>query len=238
MINKILNKKDKTIYNTFLSGSYQRHNVARLMHLDSLGLDLKNKSVLEFGAGIGDHTYYYLIKGCNVTSTDAREELIETISNRFSNATKVLDVEKDIAKINNLEFHDIIHCYGLLYHISNPDSFLRTLKGKCNLLLLETCVSHDYRKDDAYIVAENKDSPTQAMSGNGCRPTRSWIIDIIREIFPYVYLPIHQPNHEEFPKDWTTEIEDRSKPIRAIFIGSTNRLNSELLTEDLIKIYE
>ena len=44
----------------FLSKHYQMHNVARLSHLESLGLPINGKSVMEFGAGIGDHTFYYL----------------------------------------------------------------------------------------------------------------------------------------------------------------------------------
>lgn len=40
----------------FHSIFYLRHNARRQEHLATLGLDLGNKSVLEVGAGIGDHT--------------------------------------------------------------------------------------------------------------------------------------------------------------------------------------
>jgi 2-polyprenyl-3-methyl-5-hydroxy-6-metoxy-1,4-benzoquinol methylase len=194
------NKPAKASLETyFLSKHYQMHNVARLSHLESLGLPLKSRSVIEFGAGIGDHTFYYLTKGCRMVTTDVRSELVEFIKKRFDVEAFIINAEKDIDKIRKFEKCDIVHCYGLLYHIQNPMEFLRSLNDKCDLLLLETCVSHDLREDGAYIVSEDVENPTQAVSGNGCRPTRKWIYDILKQNFPFVYFPKTQPDHPEFP---------------------------------------
>lgn len=222
----------------FLSKHYQLHNIARLKHLDSLGLDLYNKSVIEFGAGIGDHTYFYLLKNCEVFSTDARPELVEMIQRRFGNKTMVLNIENEIDKIYMLPKFDIIHCYGILYHINNPEEFLRALKGKGSLLLLETCVSSDFVIDDNYIVDENKSSSTQAISGKGSRPTRGWIYNLLKEIYPFVYIPKTQPDHPEFPKDWTIDFKNPREDLkRAVFIASEVKLSKESLTNTLPKIY-
>jgi len=225
-------KKSKTDPSStnFLGRSYQMHNVARLAHLDSLGLDLSKKEVLEIGAGIGDHTYFYLIKGCEVTATDARPESIKIIKQRFEINAFELNVEKQLDKLKQLERFDIIHCYGLLYHIKNPKEFLLSLKGKCDLFLLETCVSHDFRTSGDYIVEEDKNNPTQAFSGLGCRPTRDWIESVLRQTFTYVYFPDSQPNHSEFPKDWSVPVEDREKFIRAIYVCSSTELANPNLT--------
>lgn len=228
----------KTVNNTFQADYYQLHNVARLKHLDQLNLDFKNKSVLEIGAGIGDHTYYLLIKGAKVTSTDARPELVEQIKNRFAVETFVLDVEKDLDKLKSLPKFDIIYCYGLLYHISNPEEFLSSLRGKAGLLLLETCVSNDLRPENNYIVDENISDPTQASSGKGCRPSRSWIEKVLKKTFNYVYYPIMQPDHSEFPKDWSIEHEDRLEVIRAIYVASENEINNKLLIEEKPVLYK
>ena len=56
----------------FLSMHYLRHNARRLEHLAGLGLPLHGRSVVEFGAGVGDHTAFYLDRDCAVTATDAR----------------------------------------------------------------------------------------------------------------------------------------------------------------------
>jgi hypothetical protein len=229
--------KNKTVLKPeeyFLTKSYQLHNIARLKHLDSLGLDLFGKKVIEFGAGIGDHTYFYLLKNCDILSTDARPELVKFIENRFGNKTMVINIESDIDKILNLPKFDIIHCYGLLYHISNPEEFLKSLRDKASLLILETCVSSDSIPPGPNTVNENKNDPTQAFSGIGSRPSRDWIFNILKETFPYVYIPKTQPDHEEFPKDWTSDNQNlTSKLIRAIFIASDKKLDKSTLTNTL-----
>lgn len=223
----------KTPEDTFSAAYYQTHNVARLRHLDSLGIDFNNKRVLEIGAGIGDHTYYLLIKGAKVTSTDARPELVERLKSRFGNDCFTLDAEKDIEMLKNLPHFDIIYCYGLLYHLGKPADFLAALKGKCDILLLETCVSSDHRETGPYVVDENPADPTQASSGKGCRPSRNWIVNQLNQIFQYVYFPITQPFHPQFPLDWNKEIEDRDELIRSIFIGSNHELTNANLTNQL-----
>lgn len=235
---KGIDKNPFTIEKTFFSSDYQLHNIARLKHLDSLGLDLYNKTVIEFGAGIGDHTYFYLLKNCEVLSTDARPELVKYIEKRFGNKTMVLNIETEINKILDLPKFDVIHCYGLLYHISNPEEFIRSLKGKGSLLIIETCVSSDSKPAGNYIISEDKRDPTQAYSGKGSRPTREWIFDILKEIYPFVYLPKTQPNHTEFPKDWTIDsLNLQSDLKRAIFIASEKVLNLDTLTPSIPLIY-
>lgn len=235
IINWIISRlKKKNIQNGashFFNRHYQMHNVKRLSHLDTLGLDIRSKSVLEIGAGIGDHTYYYLIKSCSVVSTDARENLVNYIKKRFAVDTFVLDVEKNLHRITELKKFDIIRCYGLLYHIQNPEQFIAALKHKGSLLLLETCVSHDFREYGPHFVKENKANQTQSVSGNGCRPTRKWVYDRLKENFNYVYMPVTQPDHVEFPTDWSNPIEDRNKLIRAVFIASEKPLTNPMLSD-------
>ena len=210
----------------FLSKHYQMHNVARLSHLESLGLPINGKSVMEFGAGIGHHTFYYLTKGCRMVTTDVRSELVEFIKKRFDVEAFIINAETDIGKIRKFEKCDIVHCYGLLYHIKNPLEFLQSLSDKCDLLFLETCVSHDLRPDGAHIVSEDIENPTQAISGHGCRPTRQWIYNVLKAKFTFVYFPKTQPDHPEFPLKWGIAMEDRTKLIRAVFIASQKDLGT------------
>src|ERR1700733_6970757 len=67
----------------FYSEHYQTHNRARLSHLASLGLPLAGRQVLEVGCGPGDHTGFYLERGCAVFSVDARQECIEAVQARY-----------------------------------------------------------------------------------------------------------------------------------------------------------
>jgi hypothetical protein len=223
------------IYDTFLSPAYQQHNVARLRHLESLDLPLSNKKVIEFGAGIGDFTFYYLIKNCDILPTEGRAALCEFIGKRFNIECRLIDAEKDFEKIKALPYADIVHCYGLLYHISNPEEFLTAISAKGEMLLLETCVSDDTRPEGIHLVSEDASDNTQALSGKGCRPSRSWIYKTLKKLYPYVYLPLTQPKHPDFPTDWSQPVDTTRQNIRAIFIASTKEIKSEKLTSELIK---
>lgn len=221
----------------FLRDDYQQHNVARLSHLESLNLSLNNRTVLELGSGIGDHTLFYLYKGCKVVASDGRTELVKYIRNRLGIECLELDVENDLSKLNDLPKFDIIHCYGLLYHINNPEEFLQNIAKKTDLLLLETCVSPDSAPYGPNFIEESKKDPTQAKSGLGCRPTRQWIIDELKRQFNFIYFPKSQPDHPEFPKDWTSLSPSGNALIRVVFIAANNELNNEKLTNNLPKKY-
>ena len=88
----IKSKKPITVRdNNFFDARYQLHNIARLSHLNDLNLDLDNKSVLELGAGIGDHTLFYLYRGGQVTPIEGRQELCDFIFKRFAIIANKID---------------------------------------------------------------------------------------------------------------------------------------------------
>ena len=71
--------KARTSVTSFSGWQYIRHNARRLEHLASLGLPLHGKKVLEVGAGIGDHSSFYLDRGCEMLITEARPENLEIL---------------------------------------------------------------------------------------------------------------------------------------------------------------
>lgn len=231
-------KIEELVLKTFLNNAYQKHNVARLQHLFSLGLNLSNKKVLEFGAGIGDHTYFYLTQNCDIYPTEGRKELVDIIKNRFGINAGVIDCEKDKKPIEKLENSDIIHCYGLLYHIKNPAEFLSWISSKSQILLLETCVSSDFDKVGPNLVEENKSIPTQAISGIGCRPHRKWLEAELKKWYKYVYYPKTQPKHEQFPIDWSVKDDGNKLLRRCVFICSQAPISNPNLTTQQPIVYE
>ena len=77
----------------FTNDEYQRHNRRRQEHLASLALPLVNKTVLEVGAGIGDHTSFFLDRQCRVTVTDALDENLDYVRSRFPSVeSRVMDL--------------------------------------------------------------------------------------------------------------------------------------------------
>jgi FkbM family methyltransferase len=204
---------------SFLTTHYMRHNSRRLEHLSSLGLEISGKSVLELGAGIGDHTNFFLDRGCSVIATEGRPANLTVLQSRYPDLeVKWLDLEQPDPQFSAKA--EIVYSYGLLYHLQNPQEALKFMSEHClNMLLLETVVSYGSALE-INLCDEPAASPTQSVSGRACRPTRFWIFDQLKQHFEYVYMPITQPNHEEFPIDWVDETPNETRFVRSVFIAS------------------
>jgi hypothetical protein len=213
----------------FHSDHYLRHNARRLEHLASLRIPVAGLKVLEVGAGIGDHSHYYIDRRCDIVITEAREENLQQLRKRYpAAAVRYLDMEHPQPPAGAP--FDIIHCYGLLYHLSNPAQALRFLRLCCEgMLFLETIVSSDDAASEPILVSERQFDPTQAVSGTGSRPTRQWVFDQLASLFDHVYIPLTQPNHEEFPVDWSAPNVRRQRIARAVFIASLNCIENDQL---------
>lgn len=219
----------------FHSDEYLRHNQRRLEHLASLRLPLHGKSVLEVGAGIGDHTGFFLDRGCRVHVTDARPENLSILRERLGGVQKVeigsLDMDYPIPMGRRFS---VVYCYGALYHLQRPEQAIRFLAEHCDgMLLLETCVSPG---DGAEInlIEEPSEQFTQAVHGKGCRPTRQWVWDALQSEFPFVYATRTQPAHDQFPLNWENLSPAPGKLTRCVFIASRTDLaekNGMLLRE-------
>ena len=216
-------------FSVFLAPNAHAINHARQSHLASLGLDLRGKSVLEVGAGIGLHTPFFLERGCTVTVTDGRAENVAEIARRHPGVkTAIVDLEVD--RPIELGRFDVIYCYGLLYHLSNPQRALARLADACDgQLLLETAVSPGTH--DELLLVRDPDAFNQAISGIGCRPTRLWILNRLKSLFGYGYIPRTQPDHVDFPADWIhTPIQTMH---RSIFVGSRTPLALPTLSDSV-----
>jgi SAM-dependent methyltransferase len=217
----------------FRSDEYLRHNARRLEHLASLRIPVAGMSVLEVGAGIGDHTHFYIDRGCAIKITEAREENLTSLRRRYPHLdVEFLDMDSP-RPIANGPF-DLVHCYGLLYHLSKPAEALKFLsENATDMLFLETCVSFG-ESEEINLISEPQSDPTQAYSATGCRPTRSWVFNRLRALFEYVYVPTTQPCHAEFPLDWENMKQHTTKLQRAVFIASRHQLDNQLLSTSLL----
>jgi SAM-dependent methyltransferase len=222
----------------FHSVSYLRHNARRLEHLASLNLPIRDRSVLELGAGVGDHTTFFLDRGCSVTCVEPRAEnctLLASLMHERRKGGYAAAARCRILRASALSFEpvvpenfDIVHCYGLLYHTEDPAAVLEAIARKCTgLLLLETCVAFG-NHEAVNPVPELAHIPSQSVSGVGSRPTRPWIFKRLSELFDYAYVPRTQPAHEDFPLDWTGE-QPTEREARAVFIASREKLDNPLL---------
>ena len=127
---------------------------------------------------------------------------------------------------------DIVYCYGLLYHLERPAEAIELMSRCCRkILLLETVVSFG-DGESINLCPENTANPTQSISSHGCRPTRKWIYNQLNQLFDFVYMPITQPNHEEFPIDWAC-LPSAKTNARSIFIASRQSLTNKFLVEEI-----
>lgn len=227
----------------FHSVSYLRHNARRLEHLASLNLDLSGRSVLEVGAGLGDHTTFFLDRGCAVTCVEPRPEnctllaslMAERRREGYEAAARCRILRADALSFESAveERFDIVHCYGLLYHTDDPALVLTAMARKCSgLLLLETCVAFGAH-EAINPVPERAQVATQSVSGLGCRPTRPWLFKRLSTLFPHVYVPRTQPAHEDFPLDWNGPPPPDPREARAVFIASRQILDNPMLLDHL-----
>lgn len=213
----------------FHGWQYLRHNQRRQEHLASLGLSLDARTVIEVGAGIGDHTSFFLDRGCSVVTTEGRPENLQLLRRRYPHLDpRLLDLDDpDPAFADEAE---IVYCFGTLYHLSRPAEAIQFLAAHTtDMLLLETCVSPG-SNEKVDFVDEDDANPSQAVSGMGCRPTRPWVWARLSEHFPHVYMTRTQPWHEEFPLEWNFEPEP-AQLTRAVFLASRRPIaNSDGLT--------
>ncbi|HEY3541223.1 MAG TPA: class I SAM-dependent methyltransferase [Gaiellaceae bacterium] len=205
-------------------------NRARLEHLDSLGLDLAGRSVLDVGAGPAHLAQYFVGRGCRIVSTDARPENVEQAKRLYpGHDARVLDVERDdVAAFGRF---DIVFCYGLLYHLEDPLLVLRKLVDVCDdLFLLETMVCDSalpiLRLEDEYL------SLNQALRGIAHRPSPAWVAMAFDRIGVHnVYTARTPPQHPDYDVDWRNNLDTARDGhlLRAIFVASRTPLTNDRL---------
>jgi SAM-dependent methyltransferase len=216
-------------FDVFLSEDAFAINRARQDHLASLQLPLEGKSVLEVGAGIGLHTEFFLQRGCKVVVTDGNAENVSEIRRRHPTLrAECVDLDGDV-DLTPLGKFDVVYCYGLLYHLADPDRALSRLATACaGTLLLETCVSLGRFSEVIYL--KDFRSNNQATTGIGCRPTRYWILERLQKYFGHAYQSVTQPDHPDFPTDW--DLPETRLLYRAVFVGAKQPLTSSALTAE------
>lgn len=220
----------------FHSNEYWRITQRRQEHLASLGLPVEGRSVFEVGAGIGDHTTFFTDRGCSVVTSDGRPANVEILRKRFPGLT-VLTIDLDATEAAPIVDAEIVYCYGTLYHLAHPLDALAYLR-RCStgLLLLETCVSAGAGRA-LNPIAERSALASQALSGRGCRPTRGWVVGELRELFPYVYVSVTQPWHEQFPLDWNDLRPSLGQLTRCIFVASVEPLVNPFLSTKIVDVH-
>ena len=157
------------------------------------------------------------------------------LKRRYASVQTVLCDLNDPTPLMDLGTFDVIHCYGILYHLENPAGMISYLGQACGqLAIVETCVSAE-DASGVEMVSETSGDYTQSATGRGCRPTRRWVFEELSRSFPFVYHTRTQPNHPEFPIDWKT-LANAPPLIRSVFVASKQRLDLPTLSPRLLNV--
>jgi len=221
-------------FDCFLTPNASAINRARQDHLASLGFPMSSGSVLEVGAGIGLHTQFFVDRGCSVTVTEGRKDNLEEIQRRWPDLpTHLLDLDHD-TDIRYLGEFDMVYCYGLLYHLGDPENAIKRMAEVCKgQIFLELICSADTQ--ESLKVQRDSNGNDQSTVGKACRPSRRWILAKLNQYFGHGYISVTQPDHGEFPADWNDPGKGNT---RAIFVGSKTPLDNPLLTQEPLQIQE
>lgn len=157
-------------------GHYDEWIKSRMAGIEKYTLPdyFKGKTLLELGGGHGHIGNKFHELGALVTTSDAREEHIKTVSEKYPHL-KTLLIDGDSFVLD--QKYDVILHWGLLYHLTEIENHLREISGKCDVLLLESEVS-DSDEDDFYIVTEEK-GYDQAFNHKGIRPSPAYVEKIL-----------------------------------------------------------
>jgi hypothetical protein len=136
----------------------------------------KSKTLLELGCGYADIGNIFYELGAIVTSSDARQEHLEVVKERYPHI-KTLLIDGDNMNID-CEYDIILH-WGLLYHLNEIESHLEKVSKKCNILLLETEVSDSDDKD--FYVSTEENGYDQAFHNRGIRPSQTYVENILEK---------------------------------------------------------
>jgi len=200
-------------------------NAARLAWLGASNLPVHGR-VLDIGAGVGHFTGFYKQHGCVVVAVDGRDDNITELRRRHP------DVESHVADAQELDpaafgQFDVVHCFGLLYHLDSPVAALRRFHAMCRGVLVLETMTCDSSRPVAVLVDESK-AVSQAMQGLGSRPSPAFLTLALNRVgFRYVYGARVPPQHPDFQFEFRDDlsITRNDIPMRCVMVASHTALD-------------
>jgi len=129
----------------------------------------KDKKILEVGCGYADIGIAFTTLGAVVTCSDARQEHLDVVNERYPFIKTVL-ADINIEWPFDDEYDLIIHM-GVLYHLENIAFSLEKTLQAGTQVILETEVSDSSSGDFVLQVEENSNGYDQSITGLGSRPS-------------------------------------------------------------------
>ena len=216
-------------------------NKARMDHLESIGLAVQGKSVLEVGCGVGNLSGWWLKRKCSVFAVDARSSnLTEALKRNpeLSGCTCNMEIDLEsliwglVGGVYRIKgqpkvAYDIVFCYGLLYHLENPLKALRNMAAACSQLLLIETIVCDSAAPILLLHPEDSSNVNQGVTELSTVPSIPFLTKALWTLGFYLYLPKNPPDHPDFQWSRCNDLSIAHPPYnhRAVVIGSRTRLD-------------
>jgi glycosyltransferase involved in cell wall biosynthesis len=180
--------------------SDHKHGLAKCL-IDHFGHGwFKDKVLLDAGSHHGDVGAAFWRLGANVLLVDARQEHLKLAAKKYP-GIKTLQMDFDQSFPSGR--FDICLATGIICHLKNFESFLRSACASANYLIVETAVCDS---NDPYMCAllpDNKDVPDWSYNGFSSRPSPAMIERILTECkMTYKRLDINKLNVGKVAYDW------------------------------------
>lgn len=168
-----------------------------------------------------------------MVAVDSRQECLDVLRQRYPEVATVQCDLNSPETLLGLGAFEVVHCYGILYHLERPDALIAYIARVCSgIAIVETCVSRD-TGEAVNVASEPQTDFTQSSTGRACRPTRQWVFNELSRGFGFVYLTKTQPNHPEFPIDWQ-DLAGTPEFIRSVFVASKQQFDLSSLSQVLL----
>lgn len=138
------------------------------------------KKVLDLGCGYADISGVLHRLGADITAVDARQEHLKIVSKKFS-GIKTVQADLDRGWPFQGKMFDLVLDLGIVCHLSNFESHLKSVCASTTHLVLETAVCDSSDPYKVIQVEENKGSYDLSANGLGCRPSAAAIERILTE---------------------------------------------------------
>lgn len=184
----------------FRTERYSILNAIRWEVFLGLGIPIEGKTIFEPGAGIGDQTEWLLEQGAkHIYVNDGRKENMDTIMARFGDDPRLTYCLGDLEKcLDTPEFQfeaDLVFLWGVYYHINDQFGdfpIMRSLSRIAPTVVFEylSCPADD----TTFYGYENVST---SLSQYAIRPTEKTMMEGLRKVCGYAYLPKAQMNWDD-----------------------------------------
>lgn len=162
---------------------------------------MHNKKILDLGCGHADISGALYRLGADITAVDARQNHLQVAAKKFQ-GLKVVKADLDSSWPFRGQKFDLIVSMGLLCHLQNMETHLRTICNSTTHLVLESAVA-DSDELINYACPENKSIYDQAANGMGCRPSAALIEKILTECgMEFKRVDHNRFNSGQYVYDW------------------------------------